>query len=238
MTDLARAQELIGYRFNDVTLLKKAFTHTSYANEHCALGHVDSNQRLEFLGDSVLSTAVSTYLFRNHPGMTEGELSRSRSIIVCEETLFEVASLFCFGDFMLFGRGEVLTGGRNKISVLADSVEAVIAAVYLDSDYYCAERFILKNLGFEERIASMTAASEQSDHKTALQEFFRDPEVHITYEIRGRTGPDHDPRFVAEVNVEKDGAVICTQTGSGRSKKAAEQEAAGAALKFLKEASS
>ena len=104
MTGFARVQELIGYEFRDLSLLKKAFTHTSYANEHCAKGHGDSNQRLEFLGDSVLSIAVSAYLYRNYPEMSEGELSRFRSAIVCEETLFGVASLFNFGDFILFGK--------------------------------------------------------------------------------------------------------------------------------------
>ena len=233
MTDHTRAQELIGYRFKDVSLLNKAFTHTSYANEHCAGGHGDSNQRLEFLGDSVLSTAVSTYLYRNCPGMTEGELSRFRSMIVCEETLFEVASLFCFGDLILFGRGEMKSGGQKKASVLADCVEAVIAAVYIDSGYQTAEKFVLENLGFARRIDDQLQGLDFTDHKSALQEYFHCPDVIISYEIKGRSGPDHDPRFTAEVTVEKDGIKLCTETGEGRSKKAAEQAAAGLALEFF-----
>lgn len=234
MTDLSRAQELIGYRFKNVSLLEKAFTHTSYANEHCANGHGASNQRLEFLGDSVLSTAVSTYLYRCYPGMAEGELSRLRSMIVCEETLYEVASFFCFGEFMRFGRGEMLTGGQKKISVLADCVEAVIAAVYLDSDYYTAEQFVLEKLGFSARIEKQAAGFDSSDNKSALQEYFHCPDVNISYEITGRSGPDHDPVFTAQVKVEKDGQLLCSESGSGRSKKAAEQAAAGLALAYFR----
>ena len=186
MPDFVRAQKLLGYSFSDVSLLERALTHTSYANEHSERGHWDSNQRLEFLGDSVLGLVISTYMYANYPGMAEGELSRFRSNIVCEETLYEVASVFCLGEFMLFGRGEILTGGSRKISVLADCVESVIAAVYLDSGFESARRFVLDNLGFRKRIDSAGSCFAFSDHKSALQEFFHDPAVQIHVENTNR----------------------------------------------------
>ena len=233
MPDFVRAQKLLGYSFSDVSLLERALTHTSYANEHSERGHWDSNQRLEFLGDSVLGLVISTYMYANYPGMAEGELSRFRSNIVCEETLYEVASVFCLGEFMLFGRGEILTGGSRKISVLADCVESVIAAVYLDSGFESACRFVLDNLGFRKRIDTAGSGFAFSDHKSALQEFFHDPAVQIYYSITGRGGPDHDPFFEAEVSVSRNGAPVCTARGKGGSKKAAEQDAAGKALAEL-----
>lgn len=234
MPDLTRAQTLLGYNFNDVSLLERALTHTSYANEHSKRGHWDSNQRLEFLGDSVLGLVISSYMYANYPELAEGELSRFRSNIVCEETLYEVASAFCLGEFMLFGRGEALTGGSRKVSVLADCVESVIAAVYLDSGFENACKFVLDNLGFRRRVDSASSGYAFSDHKSALQEYFHDPAVQINYSITARCGPDHDPLFEAEVSIFKNGTPVCTAFGKGGSKKAAEQDAAGKALAELK----
>jgi ribonuclease-3 len=234
MTGFKRVEELIGYGFSDEKLLKKAFTHTSYANEHSADGHRDSNQMLEFLGDSVLGLVVSTYLYENFPAMTEGMLSRFRSRIVCEETLGEVAREFDLGGFILFGHGEASGGGSGKVSVLADCVEALIAAVYLDSDFATVSRIVLDNFGFRQRIELAAGDYSKGDNKSELQEYYRDPSVSISYEIISRSGPDHDPVFEAEIRVEEQGQLLFKERGVGRSKKAAEQAAAGKVLELLR----
>lgn len=230
MTDFSRVQETIAYTFRDETLLKQALTHTSYANEHCPHGHTDSNQRLEFLGDAVLGLVTGAFLYENFPEMPEGELSRFRSKIVCEESLYQVAEDFSLGDFIMFGHGEMTGGGNRKQSVLADSVEAVIGAVFLDGGFDAAKTFILDNLGFALRIKDDPGSFTSRDNKTALQEYLNDPAYTIAYAITGRSGPDHDPVFEAEVTVSYDGLEICRARGTGKSKKAAGQEAAGKAL--------
>lgn len=234
MTDLLRFQELTGYRFLDEALLMQALTHTSFANERCMNGHGDSNQRLEFLGDSVLSTIISRYLYDEFPSMPEGKLSRFRAQLVCEKSLAEIAGSIELGSFIRLGRGERQTGGAQKPSLLADGVEALIAAVYLDAGIEKATGFVLKNLGFAEIISSQAASFGHFDHKTELQEFFRTPDVQIEYEILNVSGPVHAPVFEAEVRLFRDGAQLCCAAGSGSSKKAAEQDAAAAALKQLR----
>ena len=233
MTGFARVEELTGYSFSDSSLLRKAFTHTSYANEHSADGHRDSNQMLEFLGDSVLGLIISTYLYGKYPEMTEGKLSRFRSRIVCEETLCQVATEFELGDNILFGHGELLSGGKNKPSVLADCTEALIAAIYLDSDFSTVSGIVLENLGFRKRIEAAAKDFEAGDHKSAVQEYFGDPAYEVIYDITGRSGPDHSPVFSAEIRILKDGNILYKETGSGRSKKAAEQSAAGMILEIV-----
>lgn len=234
MTDLLRFQELTGYRFSDEALLKLALTHTSFANERSRNGHGDSNQRLEFLGDSVLSTVISKYLYDEFPAMPEGKLSRFRAQLVCEKSLAEIATSLELGSFMRLGRGERQTGGAEKPSLLADCTEALIAAVYLDGGLEAAAAFVLERLGFARLIAEQAAYFGHSDFKTELQEFFRSPDVQIEYEITGTSGPDHAPVFNAEVRLCRDGKLFCRAAGSGSSKKAAEQDAAAGALRLLR----
>ncbi len=234
MTDLLRFQELTGYRFKDEVLLKLALTHTSFANERSKNGRGDSNQRLEFLGDSVLSTIVSRYLYDRFPSMPEGKLSRFRAQLVCEKSLAEIAASIELGSFMRLGRGERQSGGAEKPSMLADCVEALIAAVYLDAGMETATAFVLDRLGFAEIIAREAASFGHTDYKTELQEFFRTPDVQIEYEITGLSGPDHEPVFDAEVRLFRDGSLFCRAKGSGSSKKNAEQNAAAGALNELK----
>ena len=234
MTDLLRFQELTGYRFSDEALLKQALTHTSFANERSRNGHGDSNQRLEFLGDSVLSTIISRYLYDRFPSMPEGKLSRFRAQLVCEQSLAEIAASIELGSFIRLGRGERQSGGAEKPSLLADCVEALIAAVYLDAGMEAAAAFVLERLGFAELIASQAASFGHFDHKTELQEFFRTPDVQIEYEITGTSGPDHEPVFDAEVRLYRDGALFCRAAGRGNSKKTAEQDAAAGALRQLR----
>ncbi len=233
MTDFSVIREICGYRFKNAALLRQAFTHTSYANEHSPRGHGDSNQRLEFLGDSVLSTVISTYLYGNYPEYPEGSLSRFRASVVCEESLCRVAVDFGFGELLLFGHGELLGGGREKPSVLADCVEAVIAAVYLDSDYVTCAGFVLNGLGFIERIKEAAPNFVRDDHKSALQEWFRSPDVNISYTITGRSGPEHSPVFEAAVNVYRNGILLYSEKGAGGSKKAAEQDGARKVLEKI-----
>ncbi len=235
MTDLPRFQELTGYRFSDEALLIQALTHTSFANERCKNGHGDSNQRLEFLGDSVLSTIISRYLYDEFPSLPEGKLSRFRAQLVCEKSLAEIAEKLKLGSFIRLGCGERRSGGAEKPSLLADCVEALIAAVYLDAGMETATSFVLDRLGFASIIAEQAELFGHADHKTDLQELFRTPDVQIEYEITGTAGPDHAPVFEAEVRLSRDGDLFCRGAGSGNSKKAAEQAAAYAALTQLRD---
>ena len=213
----------LGYTFHDRSLLENALMHSSYANERRAAGCV-SNERLEFLGDSVLGMVTAEKLYKLFPELPEGKLSRLRAELVCEQSLHAVALGLGLGDYLLLGKGETHTGGRERPSILADAVEAIIAAMYLDGGIEVARTFILTKV-----LAGIDAGviHHVTDYKTELQELVqRKPNQHIEYRLTGESGPDHDKRFTMAVYLN--GTEI--GSGVGRSKKEAEQAAAKAAL--------
>ncbi len=213
----------IGYRFRDDTLLAEALTHSSYANEH-GLGRIACNERLEFLGDTVLSTITAEYLFAITPELPEGELTKRRAALVCEGALARFASELELGDFLMLGRGEEKGGGRQRPSILADCFEAVVAAVYLDGGMPKARELVLRF------IVSDDVAGDARDYKTELQEIVQqNPEERLRYVLTDESGPDHDKLFTFEVHLNSN--VI--GRGSGRSKKQAEQAAAREALALM-----
>ncbi len=217
-------EENLGYHFQDPELLEHAMTHSSYANEHRASG-VTSNERLEFLGDSVLGMVVAEYLFRKHPDMPEGELTRTRAALVCEESLYEVARTLGLGHYLRLGRGEDAGGGRDRPSILADATEATLAAVYLDGGLDAVRRIIQDFILNKEQEKSV-----DRDYKTSLQELVqRNPGQSVSYRLVNELGPDHARIFVMEASV--DGEVV--GRGRGRTKKEAEQLSARAALEKL-----
>lgn len=223
---MERLEEKLGYSFQNRAFLENALTHSSYANENKPKGET-SNERLEFLGDSVLGMVVADYLFRTHPDMPEGELTRTRAALVCEESLVEVARKLELGQYLKLGRGEDAGGGRKRPSIQADAVEAVIAAVYLDGGIGSARKlitnFILTNNEREQEGAIR-------DYKTALQELIqRESGQVLTYRLLGESGPDHAKVFSVEVDLN--GKSV--GAGEGRSKKEAEQNAAKAAIARL-----
>ena len=215
----------IGYRFNNITLLQKALTHSSYANErwHDSL---KCNERLEFLGDSILGMVVAEHLYRNFPDRPEGELTRMRADMVCETSLAAIAGKLELGRHMLLGHGEEQGGGRERASILADAVESVIAACYLDGGMDAArgliDRFVLCDVP--------VARLHNADYKTALQELVQQKKNQtLSYCLAGESGPDHHKQFVAQVSLN--GHIV--GQGAGTSKKRAEQEAAKAAIEAL-----
>ena len=214
----------IGYRFHNITLLNNALTHSSYANEfwHNSLM---SNERLEFMGDSILGMVVAEYLYKTFPNRLEGDLTRMRADMVCEQALAAVARRLNLGEHLLLGHGEEQSGGRNRASILADAVESVIAASFLDGGMDAAkgiiERFIL---------CEVPTKVNNTDYKTTLQELIQQKKNQaLTYTLTGESGPDHDKRFF--VSVALNGTVV--GEGSGSSKKRAEQDAARVALELL-----
>ena len=224
---MEKLEEKLGYTFHDRRLLENALTHSSYANENKSKGET-SNERLEFLGDSVLGMVVADHLYRTHPDMPEGELTRTRAALVCEDSLVEVAAQLELGQYLKLGRGEDAGGGRKRPSIQADAVEAVIAAVYLDGGIGSARKpitnFILTNNEREQEGAVR-------DFKTALQELVqRESGRVLSYRLMGESGPDHAKVFSVEVDLN--GRPI--GAGEGRSKKEAEQNAAKAAMAKLK----
>ena len=223
--ELEILEENIGYVFKNKELLKNALTHTSYAFEK----HVQSNEKLEFLGDSILEFISSKYLYNNFPNLSEGEMTKVRATIVCEESLYKIAKKHNFSDFLFLGKSELASHKEVRQAIMADSVEAIIAAIYFDGGLDEAEKFIVENLKDEAVIASQNVG--QKDYKTVLQEKLQiHGEVHIEYNIIKEEGPDHDKRFTAEVSC--DGNKLAT--GEGKSKKAAEMEAARKALEEMK----
>ena len=219
---MKKLEEKLGYSFGNPALLENALTHSSYANENRAKGET-SNERLEFLGDSVLGMVVADYLFRSHPDMPEGELTRTRAALVCEDSLVEVAAQLELGSYLKLGRGEDAGGGRRRPSIQADAVEAVIAAVYLDGGIGSARKIIQKFI-LSREVAGLT---KPRDYKTALQELVqRESGQVLAYQLVGEEGPDHDKRFFVEVDLN--GTPV--GSGQGRSKKEAEQMAAKAAI--------
>ena len=220
-------EKKLNYTFRDPALLSEALSHSSYANEHRA-AHLNSNERLEFMGDSVLGFVTAEFLFVQHPDLPEGDLTRIRAALVCEQSLYEVARKLELGKYLKLGRGEEAGGGRERTSILADATEAVFAAVYLDGGIGAASQLIHRVLLDAEKEEAVE--ERRKDYKTALQELIqRTPGRTITYQLVEETGPDHCRVFVMEVSV--DGQV--SGRGEGRSKKEAEQAAAKAALKLL-----
>lgn len=217
-------EEKLGYRFRDIGLLEHAMTHSSYANEHRSEG-LTSNERLEFLGDSVLGMVVADDLFREHPDMPEGELTRTRAALVCEGSLYEVARSLGLGSYLRLGKGEDAGGGRQRTSILADATEAMLAAVYLDGGIEAVRPIIRRLILDKEREKAV-----DRDYKTGLQELVqRRPGQAVSYRLVEETGPDHARVFVIEVSVGGKPVGV----GRGRSKKEAEQMAAKAALEKL-----
>lgn len=217
-------EEKLGYAFRDLSLLENALTHSSCANE--SRGRLQSNERLEFLGDSILGMVVAEHLYRSHPDLPEGELTRTRAALVCEESLVEVARELDLGSFLKLGRGEEAGGGRDRPSIRADAVEAVLAAVYLDGGIGSARKIIQKYILSRE----VDGLNGGRDYKTALQELVqRESGQLLRYCLTGQEGPDHDKRFF--VAVELNGVPV--GRGRGRSKKEAEQMAAKAAIQEL-----
>ena len=223
--NLEEFQGKIRYYFNDKELLIEALSHSSYANEN-RKGR-NSNERLEFLGDSVLSIVVSQYLFEHFTHLPEGELTKIRASLVCEKSLYEFAKQIDLGEHILLGKGEENTGGRERVSILADAFEAVIAAVFLDGGLEAARRHILK---FIPKDIEDRKPLTFSDHKTILQEIIqKNPEEKVEYKLVGQSGPDHNKAFKVQVRLNSN--VI--GTGIGRSKKEAEQMAAKEALELM-----
>lgn len=220
----------MGYAFKNKALLENALQHSSYANEHRG-GGMRSNERLEFLGDAVLGVVTADYLFRKHPDLPEGDLTRLRAALVCEDSLHEVAQSLELGRHLKLGRGEEQGGGRRRPSILADATESVFAAVYLDGGMEAASELIhrvLLDKGREEAVEE-----RRRDFKTELQELVqRKSGSTLGYQLVGSTGPDHAKVFEAAVLLN--GEVF--STGTGHSKKEAEQAAAGAALEKLQQA--
>ena len=217
-------EETLGYTFQDRSLLENALTHSSYANENRARG-IQSNERLEFLGDSVLGMVTADHLYHTHPDLPEGVLTRTRAALVCEESLVEVADLLDLGAYLKLGRGEEAGGGRERPSIRADAVEAVLAAVYLDGGLAEARKIVQRFILDKE-----SEKSASRDYKTALQELVqRESGRVLTYRLTGESGPDHAKTF--SVEVELNGKAV--GAGSGHSKKEAEQMAAKAAIAHL-----
>ena len=222
---LSSLEKSLGVKFDDVSVIQTALTHSSYAKQYKDSPY---NERLEFLGDSVLQLTITEYLFKNNKNKSEGELTKIRSLIVCENSLYEIAKKLNLSKYIRMSRGEELTGGRERVSIQADAVEAVIAAIYLDKGFDFAKEFILKE--FRDIIIKAIDNRIVLDFKTKLQEYLqKDGEINIIYELEKFEGPPHRRKFF--VNVQVDSRVM--GNGNGYSKKEAEQNAAKEALKKL-----
>ena len=222
---LTKLEQGLGYTFRNKTLLENALTHSSYANENRER-HLPDNERLEFLGDSILGFVVAEYLYRNFPDKPEGELTRIRADLVCERNLAEAAATIELGSYLLLGHGEEQGGGRKRDSIVSDAMESVIAASFMDGGFAAAkeiiDRLILSNIP--------KGRPRNFDYKTAFQELVqRKKDQQIHYELTGESGPDHDKKFEVEVLLN---GKPCGK-GSGSSKKRAEQAAAAAAIDAL-----
>ena len=219
-------QDKIGYHFNNVSLLKEALTHSSFANEHRSQ-HIKYNERLEFLGDAVLSIVVSDYIFKNCPELPEGELTKLRASLVCEKSLYEFAKKIDLGNYLLLSKGERNNGGADRPSILSDAFEALIAAIYIDGGMKSASKHILNFVVPE---IKNTKKKRINDYKTTLQEIIqKNPGEQLEYVLVDESGPDHNKHFVVEVHLNSN--VI--GKGGGRSKKEAEQQAAREALELM-----
>ena len=224
--DYSKLEHSIGYVFKNKELLERALTHTSYANEK----NIQSNEKLEFLGDSILEFLSSKYIYNTYKKLKEGEMTKVRADVVCEKSLYKVAKKHNFSDFLLLGRSQQLSKIKDCVrpAIMADSVEAVIAAIYFDSGLQEAERFIVENLKDEIKIATENVGMK--DFKTVLQEKLQvNGNVDIRYNILKESGPDHDKSFTAEVVFNGRRLAV----GNGKNKKEAEMNAAEKALEEL-----
>lgn len=215
-------EKKIGYNFRNKELLELALSHSSYANEKQGRG---DNERLEFLGDSVLGFITAEYLFSTLERRPEGELTKLRANAVCEKSLAAFANEINLGEYILLGKGENMTGGRERPSILSDAFESVIAAIYLDGGMEEAKKFVLRFVS-----TSTTDTAKATDYKTMLQEVIqKNPDEHLTYRLVAESGPDHNKEFTIEVYLNSN----CIGTGKGHSKKKAEQAAAREALELM-----
>ncbi len=223
MSDL---ETVIGYQFKNKELLREALTHSSYANERKSK-HIKYNERLEFLGDAVLSIIVSDYIFKNCPELPEGELTKLRASLVCERSLFEFAKKINLGSYLLLSKGEHHNGGADRPSIVSDAFEALIAAIYIDGGIEPASKHILN---FVIPAIKSSKKKKVNDFKTTLQEIVqKNPGEQLEYVLVGESGPDHNKHFVVEVHLNSN--VI--GKGGGKSKKEAEQQAARVALELM-----
>ena len=223
-TDLDGFQKIIQYQFNNIGLLKNALTHSSYANEK-KTGNYKDNERLEFLGDAVLELTSSEFIYTGNPDMNEGKMTRLRASIVCEPTLAMCARQIHLQEYIMLGKGEDLTGGRTRDSIISDALEALIGAIYLDGGFANAKefihRFVLNDLENKQLFY---------DSKTILQEVVQAHGLEVEYELTGEEGPEHDKKFHV---IAKAGDLFVVK-GTGHTKKAAQQQAAYNALLHLK----
>ena len=222
--ELMKLENEIGYKFKNINLLKRALTHTSYAYENS----IESNEKLEYLGDSILEFISRKYLYNNYKKLNEGEMTKVRATVVCEESLYKVAIKHNFSDFLYLGKSEKMNNGKYSKAILADSVEAIIAAMYLDSNLENVEKFIISNLKDAIEVASKNVGNK--DYKTVLQEKLQvNGNISIKYSIVKEEGPDHNKVFesIVQVNGKEIGR------GIGKSKKLSEMEAARDALNHI-----
>ncbi|MCC6543419.1 MAG: ribonuclease III [Nitrospirae bacterium] len=220
-------EKRLSYNFMNIDLLKEAVTHKSYVNENPDLNAKD-NERLEFLGDAVLDLSISSYLVENFPQYQEGELSKFKSMMVSEPSLSKIASELDIGEYLLLGRGEEHTGGRKKESLLANALEAIIAAIYFDGGLPAADRFV--RMVFVAQIQTATREGISLDYKTDLQEYCQGHDLELpSYRVSKEMGPDHKKTFEVELLIN--GEVL--GLGIGKNKKEAEQRAAKETLKYL-----
>lgn len=216
----------IGYQFKNKALMREAITHSSYAKERKSQ-HIKYNERLEFLGDAVLSIVVSDYIFKHCPELPEGELTKLRASLVCEKSLFEFAKIIDLGKYLILSKGERNNGGAERPSILSDAFEALIAAIYIDGGYEPASKHILN---FVIPTIKNSKTKKNKDYKTTLQEIVqKNPGEKLEYVLVAESGPDHNKHFVVEVHLNSN--VI--GKGGGRSKKEAEQQAAHEALELM-----
>lgn len=224
---LMELETIIGYKFNDMNNLKEAITHRSFANEH-RNNQMKDNERLEFLGDAILDLIISKYLFDKYPVMPEGDLSKVRASIVCEGSLAKTARHMDLGAFILLGKGEEMTGGRTRNSILADAFEAVTGAIFVDGAFEDVVQFLQTTL--IENVDNLSVDDLYTDYKTILQENIQKESMQpLHYEVVDEKGPDHDKDFYVAVYHGE----VCLGKGVGKSKKEAEQQAAKTALKAL-----
>ena len=220
MKQIKEFQDIIGYHFQREGLLRQALTHSSYANEK-HMKKLSDNERLEFLGDAVLEIVSSDFLYRNYPNLPEGELTKLRASFVCEPTLAMCTEQIQLGNYIFLGKGEDQTGGRTRKSILSDAMEAIIGAIYLDGGFANAKEFVLKYI-----LTDIEHKQLFYDSKTILQEVVQGEHETLQYVLTDESGPDHNKSFTVEVHIGEK----CIATGSGHTKKAAEQEAAYRAL--------
>ncbi len=220
-----KVEQILGYKFRNKNLLRQALTHSSYSNER-NMHKLYNNERLEFLGDAVLELVSSEYLFKKHKNLPEGELTRLRATYVCERSLSFCAKQLKLGNYLLLGKGEAATGGRNRDSILSDALEAIIGAIFLDGDFTSAKEFVIKGV-----LEIIESKEFFSDSKTILQEIVQSNQVNsIKYTLIKEEGPDHNKTFTVSVSIKDKELGL----GSGRTKKAAEQAAAYQAIKRLR----